>query len=175
MPIGTISIIRGFTFHPKKRGENFPKTRSEDPVRVVKEHMRLTRRVLALSLLTFSCVFSFAAGKTLTEADRRLLARYEAIRAELAMDNLEGARTTANNLPGNVNATVIARADTLNTARMAFKKLSAEAIALGAGVDGFVIVHCPMVEADWLQTSREISNPYLGKKMPTCGKVKSSP
>lgn len=137
--------------------------------------MTLIKRLFALSILVLVSASSFAAGRSLTAVERQMLASYEAIRAELAADKLEGARVAASGLPGNANAAVIARADSLNTARMAFKKLSADAIALAAGSPGFVIVHCPMVEADWLQASREISNPYLGKKMPTCGKVKSSP
>jgi hypothetical protein len=36
--------------------------------------------------------------------------------------------------------------------------------------------HCPMYNdgkgADWLSETKEISNPYLGKSMPTCGSVK---
>ena len=36
--------------------------------------------------------------------------------------------------------------------------------------------HCPMYNnnkgADWLSEVKEIKNPYLGKKMPTCGTVK---
>ena len=36
--------------------------------------------------------------------------------------------------------------------------------------------HCPMYNdgkgADWLSETKEISNPYLGKSMPTCGLVK---
>ena len=32
-------------------------------------------------------------------------------------------------------------------------------------------VHCPMVDADWLQTSEEVANPYYGSEMPRCGQV----
>ena len=39
-------------------------------------------------------------------------------------------------------------------------------------------VHCPMYNegkgADWLSEVKEIKNPYLGKKMPTCGTVKET-
>lgn len=161
-------------FYLKKRGENYRKARGAVSVHVVEEYMRLFTRFVALSVLTLGSATGFAATKTLVDADRHLLSSYEAIRAALAADNLEGARATASGLSENANAVVIARADSLNTARMAFKKLSAEAIAIGANLPGFVVVHCPMAEADWLQTSRGISNPYLGKKMPTCGKVKSS-
>ena len=36
--------------------------------------------------------------------------------------------------------------------------------------------HCPMYNdnkgATWLSEVKQIKNPYLGKKMPTCGSVK---
>ncbi|GAC1313675.1 MAG: DUF3347 domain-containing protein [Mucilaginibacter sp.] len=45
----------------------------------------------------------------------------------------------------------------------------------GAGQPLF-IDHCPMYNdkkgADWLSETKEIKNPYLGTKMPTCGSVK---
>jgi multidrug efflux pump subunit AcrA (membrane-fusion protein) len=31
------------------------------------------------------------------------------------------------------------------------------------------VVHCPMVEADWLQSGQAIANPYMGSSMPRCG------
>jgi multidrug efflux pump subunit AcrA (membrane-fusion protein) len=33
------------------------------------------------------------------------------------------------------------------------------------------VVHCPMVNADWLQESPKIANPFLGTEMPSCGVV----
>jgi len=33
------------------------------------------------------------------------------------------------------------------------------------------VAHCPMVNADWLQTEREISNPYYGSEMLRCGAI----
>lgn len=46
---------------------------------------------------------------------------------------------------------------------------------LGAGQPLYVD-HCPMYNnnkgADWLSETKEIKNPYLGKKMPACGAVK---
>ncbi|QDV89868.1 Cation efflux system protein CusB precursor [Phycisphaerae bacterium RAS2] len=35
----------------------------------------------------------------------------------------------------------------------------------------FFKVHCPMVDADWIQTSEEVANPYYGSEMLKCGKV----
>lgn len=33
------------------------------------------------------------------------------------------------------------------------------------------VMHCPMAEADWLQISEQVANPYLGSEMPRCGTV----
>ena len=46
----------------------------------------------------------------------------------------------------------------------------------GFGADRTLYVdHCPMANnnkgANWLSEKKEIANPYMGKKMPTCGKV----
>jgi hypothetical protein len=47
--------------------------------------------------------------------------------------------------------------------------------AFGAGQKLYVD-HCPMYNenkgANWISESKEISNPYLGQSMPTCGTVK---
>jgi hypothetical protein len=50
-------------------------------------------------------------------------------------------------------------------------------VKAGAGSDQTLYLdHCPMYNnnkgADWLSETKEISNPYLGKAMPTCGTVK---
>jgi hypothetical protein len=44
---------------------------------------------------------------------------------------------------------------------------------MAAGIDGQYVFTCPMKKADWLQTdSKQASNPYMGKTMPTCGELK---
>ena len=46
---------------------------------------------------------------------------------------------------------------------------------MAEGVEGQHVFTCPMAKADWLQTdSKQVSNPYMGKKMPTCGSLKKS-
>lgn len=108
----------------------------------------------------------------LRDQDNQFLERYEMVRARLADDDLEGARDAASKITDRAAASMISRADSLNTARMGFKKLSTDAIALGSKQPGFVVFRCPMVEADWLQRTPQVSNPYLGRKMPTCGQPK---
>ncbi len=39
----------------------------------------------------------------------------------------------------------------------------------GAKTLGISIFYCPMVKEPWLQKGTQAGNPYLGKKMPTCG------
>ncbi len=54
----------------------------------------------------------------------------------------------------------------------------AETVALAAApssapADGheLFIIHCPMANADWVQSDQTIANPYLGSSMSTCGSV----
>ncbi len=35
------------------------------------------------------------------------------------------------------------------------------------------VTYCPMAKSSWLSETKEIKNPYFGKKMMTCGSVKS--
>ncbi|GAA4919885.1 DUF3347 domain-containing protein [Mucilaginibacter defluvii] len=70
-------------------------------------------------------------------------------------------------------------ADKLEHQREHFDMLSQDMIDLaklfGAGQTLFVD-HCPMYNnnkgANWLSETKEIKNPYLGKKMLTCGSIK---
>lgn len=38
-----------------------------------------------------------------------------------------------------------------------------------AGIEGTMVVVCPMAKKAWIQPHGEIGNPYLGQEMPTCG------
>ena len=42
-----------------------------------------------------------------------------------------------------------------------------------AGVEGSIVVFCPMEKKAWIQPEGEIGNPYLGQEMPTCGQIVS--
>ena len=48
-------------------------------------------------------------------------------------------------------------------------------IALFGTPQKLYLIHCPMYNdgkgADWISNSKQINNPYLGQKMPDCGKV----
>ena len=124
-------------------------------------------------LLVTSCVALGSAmiqAAPLSDTDKQFLARYEKVRGALAADDLGAARTAAGDL-GDEGA-ALAKSSSLKDARAAFEKLSDKAKQLAAGQAGYYVVHCPMLNKDWVQTSEKIANPYYGKEMATCGEIK---
>lgn len=114
-----------------------------------------------------------AHAAALTDAQKQFLSDCENVRTALAVDDLAAAKTAAaafkfSDLPA---ARQLAKADSLNSARVTFKKLSILAVQLAKGQAGYYVVHCPMADSDWVQTTSKISNPYLGPKMVTCGSI----
>lgn len=114
-----------------------------------------------------------AQAVELTKAQTKFLANYEGVRAALAADDLDAAKRSAANIADSEAARQLSKASSLNAARVAFKKLSAEAIQLAKGHEGYYVANCPMAGSDWLQTTTKISNPYLGRQMSTCGSIKN--
>jgi hypothetical protein len=114
---------------------------------------------------------------------------YLRIQVSLADDKLEGAAAAAKALsveaqklgaqakPLAANATKLASAKDIASARTAFGDLSdammAYAKATGATFGRDVnVAFCPMVQKSWLQKGETIANPYYGKSMLTCGEIK---
>ncbi|HKI83864.1 MAG TPA: hypothetical protein VKA63_05955 [Candidatus Krumholzibacteria bacterium] len=65
----------------------------------------------------------------------------------------------------------------LANARSAFEDLSAQFIPMAekkyernADAPTWVVMNCPAVKADWIQTKGDVRNPYLGSKKLNCGK-----
>ncbi len=116
-----------------------------------------------------------------TSPARLVLASYEKVSAALAADNLADARSASRTLVvlGEMaaleeiskTARPILQAGDLEKAREAFKKVSAEAVKLASKEDGFYVMNCPTggKEAVWVQSNREIRNPYNGAKALECG------
>jgi membrane fusion protein, copper/silver efflux system len=126
-----------------------------------------------------------------------VLASYERIRGLLADDQLTetsavatrlktAAREAAGKAPaplGEHLKAIATAADTLAAVpatdaaalRKAFGEVSRPMVALIAAdpklAEGRHLFECPMAEGyqKWVQTSATVSNPYMGKKMPTCG------
>ena len=112
----------------------------------------------------------------------QIISHYEKISEALVKDDLEAAKSAAaqlgkaaktegkSDLAGTAQA--IAASASLKDARKAFAGVSEEVIELTEGQPGYFIMTCPMAKADWLQKDREVANPYMGQKMPACGKIK---
>lgn len=133
----------------------------------------------------------------LNDEQKAFLSQYESVRVALANDDLAATKKAAAAIAteprtppaepltpeqkerqASFAATVkkIASADSLSIARDAFKQLSKRAVHYAGGKPGYYIAHCPMVpneEGYWIQTSTNISNPYYGRSMLTCGSIKA--
>lgn len=122
------------------------------------------------------CIFAAAAlaaplrAAELSAADKQFLGNYEKLHVALAADDLAGAKLAAADL-GDEGKAIVA-ADKIETARAEFGKLSERAVEMAKGQDGYYVAHCPMVKKSWVQISTEITNPYAGKEMLTCGVIK---
>ena len=130
-------------------------------------------KAFAIILFVTICVAFGSAivqAAPLSETDKQFLARYEKVRSALAADDLGAAKAAAGDL-GDEGAQ-LAKSSSLKDARAAFEKLSEKAKQLAAGQAGYYVVHCPMLNKDWVQTSEKIANPYYGKEMATCGEIK---
>ena len=128
----------------------------------------------------------------LTPADHAVLAQYETLRRALANERLEEARSAAHAIakladakpPISAHAQVVAQSESLEKARQDFVPLSEAVVALARGRPGFFVMHCPIQGcpepcescpmdrySPWIQTSREVENPYMGLKHIKCGAV----
>lgn len=154
--------------------------------------MKLVRILQAIGLFALLGLTAQAHDKNapLTDAQKSFLAQYEVVRAALASDDLAAAKKAATVVekdltvvakedakaqPGADAAKKLAAADSLKVAREAFKALSKRAVHLAGSQKGYFIANCPMVEGgegDWVQTTKDINNPYFGKAMLTCGSIK---
>ena len=115
-----------------------------------------------------------------------LFPAYEPVRAALADDSFAEAKKQAAALAtvakeakrDDIAATAgaIANASSIADARAAFSTLSDAMIAYRkqAKAGTPAVAYCSMEKKYWLQSKGEISNPYLGKSMPTCGEFKEN-
>jgi hypothetical protein len=127
----------------------------------------------------------------LMEPVKSVLDHYLKIQAELTKDSIksvdEHASAIAKAVKGDEmkmlspdvakQAEALAQAKDLKAAREAFKPLSESLIKYladnKAGKGAYHEAYCPMVKASWLQTEKDIKNPYMGKGMLTCGVLKN--
>lgn len=132
-----------------------------------------------------------ADNPALMEPVKSVLDHYLMIQTELAKDSVKGLGEHANAIAKGVKgdemkmlspdvakqAETLAKAKDIKAAREAFKPLSASLVKYladnKAGKGTYHEAYCPMVKASWLQTSKDITNPYMGKSMLTCGVLKN--
>jgi hypothetical protein len=150
------------------------------------------RRLFATGL----AVLALAAGATLASADDKKdekktglggeLEQYFKIHGSLAGDKLDGVKASAELLAkstdkGTVKAAeALGKAKEIAEARKAFGDLSkvlierVEAAAkAGEKLAPVFVFECPMAKpyGKWMQSTKEIANPYYGSEMPNCGKL----
>ena len=137
---------------------------------------------LSLSLAIAALIAAPALARQASNEEAACLKAYHQVHDALAKDDLAAAKTSATDLTEKAtaakcpstpkHAAELAKSDSLEKAREHFKAISEECIKMMKGVDGQYVFTCPMAKADWLQTdSKQVSNPYMGKKMPTCGEI----
>ncbi|MGP8201418.1 MAG: DUF3347 domain-containing protein [Limisphaerales bacterium] len=152
--------------------------------------------IKSFSAITFAVVNLFALAArgadspTLSEPVKSVYDHYLKIQGALAQDSLKGVQDNAKAIMNTVRkddvdrfpaalspqAETLARAGDLAAARKAFKPLSNSLVKYLADnkvpKGTYYEVYCPMADASWLQTSKDIKNPYMGKAMPDCGVIK---
>lgn len=147
--------------------------------------------LLATAGLLVNTVGRAADNSALMEPAKSVLDHYLIIQAELAKDSVKSLDEHANAIAKAVKgddmkmlspdiatqAESLAKTKDLKAAREAFKPLSASLVKYLAdnkpGKGTYHEAYCPMVKANWLQTGTDITNPYMGKSMLTCGVLKN--
>ncbi len=147
--------------------------------------------LLAVAGLLFNISVRAADEPALMQPVKSVLDHYLMIQTELAKDSVKGLDEHANAIAKAVKgdsmkmlspdvakqAEALAKATDIKAAREAFKPLSASLVKYladnKAGKGTYHEAYCPMVKASWLQTSKDITNPYMGKSMLTCGVLKN--
>ena len=151
----------------------------------------ITTTFLAAVGLLLSITIRAADSPVLMEPVKSVLDHYLMIQTELAKDSMKSLDEHANAIAKLIKgddmkmlspdvakqAEALAKAKDLKGAREAFKPLSTSLIKYvadnKAGKGMYHEAYCPMVKASWLQTSKDITNPYMGKAMLTCGTLKN--
>jgi uncharacterized membrane-anchored protein len=149
--------------------------------------IRSSRLFLVASVILGLVVRLTAADSMNMKSDMKneILSSCVKVSAALAADDFAAAKSAAGMVADHAamsdaykavapKAKAVAQAKDIKAAREAFKSLSAAVEPLATGEKGYVVMHCPMADADWVQTSKDVKNPYFGKSMLTCGEPKQA-
>ena len=125
-----------------------------------------------------------------SDATKNIVTSYLQIQTALAADKMDGVKPAAEAIakqaqsmgaPGEPvvkAAKAMSTAKNLEAARTALGPLSDAVIAAAKAdgwkdVSGVALGYCPMVNKSWLQKQgTQVSNPYYGSQMLTCGDLK---
>src|SRR6266850_8429711 len=155
-----------------------------------------TTHLLAAAALVALPFATFAADEkkeepALMQPVKSVLDHYLTIQTELAKDSIKGLDEHANAIAKAVKADemkmlspdvakqaeALAKSKDIKAAREAFKTLSTSLVKYladnKAGKGTYHEAYCPMVKSSWLQTEKEVRNPYYGKSMLTCGVLRN--
>jgi len=158
--------------------------------------MRNTARLFLALAVIAAPVATFSAEEkkmddALMEPVKSVYDHYLAIQKELTKDSIKGVDQHASAIAKAVKgddmkmlspdvakqAETLAAAKDIKKAREAFKPLSASLVKYladnKAGKGTYHEAYCPMAKASWLQTEKEVRNPYYGKSMLDCGTLKN--
>ncbi len=151
----------------------------------------ISASMLATAAVLFGMAARAADNSALPEPVKSVYTHYLKIQVALAKDSMAGVEEHANAiakaargdeakaLPPDLakQAETMAKARNLAAAREAFKPLSNSLIKYLADKKvpkgTYYEVFCPMADASWLQGSKDIANPYMGKAMSSCGIIKN--
>ena len=151
---------------------------------------KMTKTIVLVAILGLFAIASLPAAdnSVLAGPVKLVYDHYLKIQADLANDSLTGVaenanaiatavRGDANALPTEVStqAEALTKAKDLRTARSEFERLSNSLIKYLAdhkAKDAYIEVYCPMARASWLQSNRNVNNPYFGPAMSGCGVIK---
>lgn len=146
--------------------------------------------LLALTALQMVPLALASDDAAMMEPVKSVYNHYLKIQKSLAHDSLDGVSESANAIAKAITgddtkmlspsiakqAEALAEAKDLKAARKEFKPLSQSLIKYLADHNvksgSYTEVYCPMAEASWLQSAKQVSNPYLGREMPTCGEIR---
>lgn len=152
------------------------------------------KKIIFTTLFSVFTVLTLSAQKS-DASITKLYQNYLNIKTALVADNSDDASKAATIFlksasmidfkvlsEGNLDvlrksASKIAESRSIDTQRESFDNLSKNMISLTSKFklsdDSVFVQYCPMAEASWLSSEKEIRNPYYGSSMLKCGSVKS--
>ena len=146
----------------------------------------LTRLVCLLAVVSAACAPTSETPKPGSAMPSSIVEPYLKIQSALAQDSIDGVRANAGNIATAASAlgapavkidtaaVQLASATEIEDARTKFGTLSDAIVTYVDGLhltlpEGVRVATCPMVHKPWLQEGADLSNPYFGKSMLTCG------